>query len=201
MISSLQGTLIRKSPMEITVDVNGVGYGLSIPLSTYAALGGLNTTVSLFTFLHVREDALQLYGFATEDERNLFKLLISVSGIGPKMAQGILSGIGVTDLKLHIADGNLGALTTIPGVGRKLGERLIVELREKISKLEPGTSTAATPADKLSLIRGEALLALTSLGYQRMIAEKSVRAALQEADGREVSLEELIKTALKHTSK
>lgn len=201
MISFLQGTLVQKSPTEITVNVHGVGYGLSIPLSTYTALGSLNTAVSLFTFLHVREDALQLYGFATEDERNLFRLLISVSGIGPRMAQGILSGIGVADLKLHIADGNLGALTSIPGVGRKLGERLIVELREKISRLELPASFPSAGADRFSLLRGEALLALTSLGYQRAVAEKSVRAALQETDGRDISLEELIKAALKHTSK
>ena len=132
MISALRGTLISKSPTEVIIDVHGVGYGISIPLSTYERLGETNAQTTLLTYLHVREDIMQLYGFFTEEERSLFRLLISVSGIGPKMAQGILSGIPAGDLKNHITSGNIGALTTIPGVGRKLGERLVVELRDKI---------------------------------------------------------------------
>jgi len=201
MIASLRGMLMHKSPTEIILDVQGVGYGVSIPLSTFEALGNLNTTVTLLTYLHVREDALQLYGFATELERNIFRLLISVSGIGPKMAQGILSGIGVSELRNHIAQGNLGALTTIPGVGRKLGERLIVELRDKISKLEAGALAPVGAADAQTRIRSEAMLALTSLGYARPTAEKALLAALQEANGKDISLEALIKSSLRHAAK
>ena len=201
MITSLQGTLTFKSPTEIVVDVQGVGYGVSIPLSTFEALGDLRTTVFLFTYLHVREDVLQLYGFASEVERNLFKLLISVTGIGPKMAQGILSGIAVPDIKSYIAQSNLGALTTIPGVGRKLAERLVVELRDKIGKLETGTALPTSATDAQARIRSEALLALTSLGYNRTAAEKALRAAIQEMDGKDISIEALIKSALRHAGK
>ncbi len=201
MISSLHGTLVHKAPTEVVIDVQGVGYSVSIPLSTFETLGNVMGTVTLLTHLHVREDALQLYGFSTEDERSAFKLLISVSGIGPRMAQGILSGIAVNDLKNHITGGNIGALTAIPGVGRKLGERLVVELRDKISKLETTSTMLAGSTDPQARIRSEALLALTSLGYTRPAAEKALRAALQEANGRETSIEELIKTSLRHATK
>jgi Holliday junction DNA helicase RuvA len=201
MISSLHGTLAAKSPTEVVVDVQGVGYGVSIPLSTYEVLGNLSSAVTLLTYLHVREDALQLYGFATEEERSLFKLLISVNGIGPKMAQGILSGIAVPDLKSCIASGNMGALTGIPGVGKKLAERMVVELRDKITKLDSVGPVFPGTTDSQSRIRSEALLALTSLGYNRVVAEKALRSALQETSGSEVSLEGLIKIALRHATK
>ena len=201
MIASVRGTLLVKSPTEVVLDVQGVGYGVSIPLSTYERLGELHTTVTLYTYLHVREDSLQLFGFATEEERALFKLLISVSGIGPKMAQGILSGISVQDLKSHIVVGNIGALTTIPGVGRKLGERLVVELREKIGKLDLGPPSTAAPRDEQATIRSEALLALTSLGYSRPAAEQALRSALAESNGIRLTVEQLIKSALRHAAK
>ena len=170
MISSVTGTLVSRSPTEVVLDVHGVGYSVNIPLSTYERLGETQTTVTLLTYLHVREDTMQLYGFATEEERLLFKLLISVSGIGPRMAQGILSGISVNDLRDHIAAGNIGALTTIPGVGRRTGERLVVELRDKIGKIDLGALSATTAATDQSRIRAETLLALTSLGYSRPVA-------------------------------
>jgi len=201
MIASVRGTLLVKSPTEVVLDVQGVGYGVSIPLSTYERLGELHTTVTLYTYLHVREDSLQLFGFATEEERALFKLLISVSGIGPKMAQGIISGISVQDLKSHIVVGNIGALTTIPGVGRKLGERLVVELREKIGKLDLGPPSTAAPRDEQATIRSEALLALTSLGYSRPAAEQALRSALAESNGIRLTVEQLIKSALRHAAK
>lgn len=186
--------------MEIVVQVQGVGYALSIPLSTYESLGDLHSPVSLFTYLHVREDSLQLFGFATEEERSLFKLLISVTGIGPRMGQSILSGIPVADLRAHIAGGNLAALTAVPGIGRKLAERLIVELRDKLAKLEYATTLTAGPAGDHARTRAEALLALTSLGYHRAVAEKALRAALLESDGKELALESLIKLALRHAA-
>ena len=201
MIASLSGILKIKTPTEILVDVNGVGYGVIIPLSTFEKLGDVNSPVSLFTHLHVREDALQLYGFATEEERFLFKLLISVSGIGPKLAQGILSGISVADLKSHIAKENIAAITGIPGVGRKTAERLVIELRDKIGKLGEHVPLAAMgPAEREAEMRQEALLALTSLGYNRPVAEKAIRQVLNESAGSDISLQDLIKRALRYTS-
>ncbi len=201
MIASIRGTLTFKSPTEVIVDTQGIGYSVSIPLSTYATLGSVNSSVTLLTYLHVREDLLQLYGFASEEERTIFKLLISVSGIGPKMGQTILSGITVPDLQHHIISGNIGALTTIPGVGKKLAERLIFELREKIGKV--GSSIIFPPAsnDKQSQIRSETLMALTSLGYARPVAEKALLSALKETNGKEQTVEELIKASLRHASK
>ena len=196
MYSHLKGILYRKSPTEIVVDVNGVGYTVSIPLSTYEKLGEAGSTVTILTYMHVREDILQLYGFAAEAEREIFRLLISVSGIGPKIAQGILSGIQPNELQNLIAQGNVSALTAIPGVGKKTAERLIVELRDKIVKLDPG-SVLTDPPDSAQNIRTEALMALISLGYNRASAEQSIRTALQELNGKDASIQELLKQALK----
>ena len=201
MISFLRGHLASKSPTDVVVDVHGVGYAIHIPLSTFETLGSVGSEVTVHTYLHVREDALQLYGFATEAEREMFRLLISVTGIGPKMAQGILSGMGVKDIRQHIAQGNFTALTAIPGVGRKLAERLIVELREKISSVEPGSSIVAGASEQQQHVRSEALLALTSLGYTRTAAEKALRAAILEAANADVTVEVLIKSSLRHASR
>lgn len=199
MISFLRGTLVAKAPTEATVDVNGVGYGLQIPLSTFETLGAAGSSVTLHTYLNVREDALVLFGFATEAERDMFRLLISVNGVGPKMAQGVLSGIGVRDLKDCIAQGNVAMLTTVPGIGKKTGERLIMELREKIGRLGPPARPSTGEGDEQGRIRSEALLALTSLGYTRQVAEKAIRSALQE-DGNTHTIESLIKSALRHAT-
>jgi Holliday junction DNA helicase RuvA len=194
MISHLKGTLVTKSPTEIVVDVNGVGYAVSITVSTFEKLPVTGKEIVVLTHFHVREDAQQLFGFLTEAEREMFRLLISVSGIGPKIAQGILSGATAETLRDMIALGNINSLTSLPGIGRKTAERLIVELRDKAVKLEPeitaGTKTQAG-------IRTEVLLALTSLGYNRAIAEKAIRAALQELNGKEPTLQELLKQAIK----
>lgn len=198
MIATLTGILKSKSPTEVLVDVNGVGYAVSIPLSTYSKLGTLNSPIHLFTHLHVREDAMQLFGFATESERQLFRQLISITGIGPKTAQGILSGISVSDLQDYIVSGNTAALTSVPGVGRKTAERLVIELRDKIGKLDRALETAGTSGDKNADIRNEALLALTSLGYNRITAEKAIRAALKDIDSGQLNVEDLIKKSLKH---
>jgi holliday junction DNA helicase RuvA len=199
MIASLSGILKGKSPTEVLIDVGGIGYAVSIPLSTYSTLGNLNSSVHLLTLLHVREDAMQLYGFATEAERQLFKLLISITGIGPKIAQGILSGISVSELRQHITGGNIAALTSIPGIGRKTAERLVVELRDKIGKTEAALGTAVVPGDKNAETRNEALLALLSLGYNRIAAEKAIRLALSDGDGSGLGVEDLIKKALKYS--
>lgn len=201
MIASIKGTLVLKSPTEVIIETQGVGYSVNIPLSTFAVLGNVGSTVTLLTYLHVREDVLQLFGFASDEERNIFKLLISVSGIGPRMGQTILSGITVPDLKHHIVSGNLGALTTIPGVGKKLAERLIFELRDKIGKVELSGAIPPSSSNEQSQIRSEALLALTSLGYSRPLAEKALLAALKDANGKDASVEQLIKASLRHATK
>lgn len=201
MIASIRGTLISKSPTEVIIDTQGVGYSVSIPLSTFTTLGSLNAPITLLTYLHVREDLLQLYGFATEEERNIFKLLISVSGIGPKMGQTILSGITVPDLQHHIISGNLGALTAIPGVGKKLAERLVFELRDKIGRVESSGAFPPATTDKQSQVRSETLMALTSLGYARPAAEKALLAALKETNGKELTVEDLIKASLRVITK
>ena len=195
MIARLQGTLLAKSPTEVVVDVGGVGYVVSIPLTTFERLGEVGGAVTLLTHLHVREDSMQLFGFASEEERSMFRLLLAVSGIGPKLAQTILSGIPAADLRSHIAAGNIGALTAVPGVGRKTAERLVVELKEKLSRLPWGGEQGA-PAGT-SGVREEALLALTSLGYPRTAAERAVRSALHSSPGAGDSLEALIKAALR----
>jgi Holliday junction DNA helicase RuvA len=200
MIASLTGVLKSKNPTEILIDVNGVGYSVTIPLSTFEKLGEVESKVTLLTHLHVREDAMQLFGFASPEERFCFKLLISVNGIGPKIAQGILSGITVADLKQHIAHENISALTAIPGVGRKTAERLIIELRDKIGKIDSASSGSIPSHDKDGDLRQEALLALTSLGYNRPIAEKALRQVFTETKGEKLSLQELIKRALRTTS-
>ncbi|MEK6570739.1 MAG: Holliday junction branch migration protein RuvA [Bacteroidota bacterium] len=197
MISYLHGKLVEKSPTEITVDVNGIAYAVHIPLSTFEALGEVGTDVKILTYLHFREDAMQLYGFSTPAERDLFKLLISISGIGPKMAQGILSGASVNELRNYIFHGNFAGLMSIQGVGKKTAERLVVELRDKVGKLE---YEVPLEEDKAAAMRNEALLALTSLGYARATAEKAIRTVLQESDGSELAVEELIKRALRRTN-
>lgn len=202
MISSLNGILTRKTPTEVVVTVQGVGYSVLIPVSTFEALGSQGSQAVLLTHLHVREDALVLYGFATEQERTMFRILLSVNGIGPRMAQGILSGIAVADLREHILSGNTGALTTIPGVGRKTAERLIVELREKLGRFDLAFPTPAGPADTATTNRSEAAMALVSLGYSRQVAEQALNAASAELAGGGIpSLELLLKTALRHASR
>jgi Holliday junction DNA helicase RuvA len=200
MIASLTGVLRTKNPTEVLVDVQGVGYAVTIPLSTYETLGEVGSTVTLLTHLHVREDAMQLFGFTSPEERYVFKLLITVNGIGPKIAQGILSGIAVSDLKQHIAHENISALTAIPSVGKKTAERLIIELRDKIGKVEVSAAGSTVATNEENDLRQQALLALTSLGYNRPIAEKALRQVFSETKGENLPLQDLIKRALRYTS-
>jgi Holliday junction DNA helicase RuvA len=200
MIASLKGILKYKSPTEILIDVNGIGYTVSIPLSTYEKLGDVGSSISLLTYFHVREDAMQLFGFFSDEERRLFKLLISVSGIGPKIAQSILSGMNVEELKSYLISGNVIALTAIPGVGKKTAERLILELRDKVGKAIADGEPISALGMASAMMRAEALQALTSLGYNLQIAEKSIRLVLKETEGSNISLEELVKRALRYTN-
>ncbi len=200
MIAYLKGILTKKSPTEIIVDVSGIGYSVSISLSTYERLTEINSEVFILTHHHIREDAQVLYGFSGESEREMFRMLISVSGIGPKMAQTILSGIHPNELIRTISTGALSSLTAVPGVGKKTAERLILELRDKVSKIEGSDKIIDLP-NSSSSVRAEALTALVSLGFSREKAEQSLRGVLNNAVTKNLSVEELIKNALQYTGK
>jgi Holliday junction DNA helicase RuvA len=200
MISYLRGQIVRKSPTELVIDVGGVGYAVTIPLSTFAKLEKSNGNATILTYLHVREDIMQLYGFATEQERELFRLLISISGIGPKMAQGILSGLDPQQLKDAIVGGNIPALTAVAGVGRKTAERIVMELRDRLAKDEILNPPTVATSVQLKA-RSEAIIALMSLGHSRSTAEHALNTASSGPGARDLSVEELIKLALRHTGR
>jgi Holliday junction DNA helicase RuvA len=200
MISQLKGTILKKSPTEIVIDVHGVGYLINIPVSTSEKVPGVGDETMLLTHLHVREDAMILFGFATEAEREIFHLLISISGIGPKIALAILSGISPENLREAIQAGSVEAFTSISGVGRKTAERIILELRSKFGKIEFPTSVD-TPSSHQLKLRSEAIIALMSLGYNRASAEQVIRAVLSETPDKDLSVEDMIKKALHHSSK
>jgi Holliday junction DNA helicase RuvA len=198
MISSLRGKLIQKNPTHLVMDVNGVGYAVHIPLSSYQRIGPVGSELQLLTYLHVREDILQLYGFATEGERELFQMLIAISGIGPKLAQSILSGISVEDFKQAIIDTNFDVLLTVSGIGRKTAQRLMVELKEKFGDVGEDFS-AITPSQQVdATFVEEAILALVSLGYKKTKAKVAVQKVLEQSS-ETLPVEEVIKRALRHT--
>jgi Holliday junction DNA helicase RuvA len=182
MIARLHGTLVAKGPQHVVLDVHGVGYGVSIPLSTFYRLPDEGAELSLLVHTHVREDAISLFGFLTADEKNLFERLIAVSGVGPKLALAILSGIEPPDLVQALRSGDVARLVRIPGVGRKTAERLVLELRDKLPPPEQGPTRATASA---SGAREDLLAALTHLGYSRPEAERAlVRAQEDQPDGR-----------------
>ena len=195
MISFLRGTLVEKTPAGILLDVNGVGYAVSIPLSTYDALPATGGTLQILTHLHVREDAWQLFGFATPAEKTAFLLLLDVNGVGPKVALATLSGISIPDLHAAVADGNAKRLGAISGIGKKTAERIIVELRDKIHPLLAHAAPRGGAAQKPNPVLSDTLLALTSLGYPQESARKFLQAALDSgADPH--NTEALLKAAL-----
>jgi Holliday junction DNA helicase RuvA len=199
MIERICGTLAEKQPTHVLVDCGGVGYGLSISLSTFQGLPDAGSEVTLLTYLHVREDIMRLYGFLTPAERALFILLISVSKIGPKTAQAMLSGISVERFIHAVQTDNTGLLTRIPGIGKQGAERIVVELKGKIQKLDQAGALRPEDKGKVSAFTRnaeQAVLALESLGYKRSFAEKAVGKVIEEK-GAELPVEELIKTALK----
>ena len=198
MYSFLSGVLAEKSPTSITVDVGGIGFQLLIPLSTPQKLPSLGDKVKLLTHHVVREDAQLLFGFASEEERSLFRLLLGVSGIGPKMAITVLSGLGIGELKRAIVDGSVAALTAISGIGRKTAERLIVELREKVvieGRTEEGKSTAAL--SKHEALVQDSVRALVSLGYTKQSAKDAIEKVLASRGQERLSPESLIRESLK----
>lgn len=189
MIGFVRGRLIAKTPPQLLIDVNGVGYEIEAPMSTFYALGAIGDEIRLLTHLVVREDAHVLYGFGAEDERRLFRNLIKVSGVGPKMALGILSGSSVEAFTLCVQSQDVKALTRIPGIGRKTAERLLIEMRDRLdtiaatSFLPEGVGSSGTEA--------EAFSALVALGYKPAEATRMLKVA-----GPADSTEDLIRRAL-----
>ncbi len=199
MIAQLRGRLIVKEPHRIVVDVNGVGYLVSVPFSTFYRLPEVGGDVVLHTHTHVREDALQLFGFHTVEERGVFELLQGVSGIGPRLATNILSGISVDELVPALSEGNVARLRAVPGVGKKLAERLAVELREKVGTLQRGTAPPQPGPAVVDRMLDDVVSALVNLGCNRKEAVKAAEAAREEL-GPTAEFELLIKAALRNLS-
>lgn len=198
MIAYLEGRLVEKSPTQLVLDINGVGYEIKIPLSTYDKLGEDGSKAKILTYQYVREDTLQLFGFATPEEKNLFELLITITGIGPKTALGILSSISVNDFQRSIVSEDLDSLTNISGIGKKTAQRLIVELKEKISGEEFRFKKDIGFKERSELILvEEAIKALISLGFNKAQAREAVKKAKGESE-KKLKLEELIKKALRY---
>ena len=178
MIAHLRGSLQSKSPRSLILDVNGVGYEVTVPLTTFYELPALGSTVSFHIHTHVRENALQLYGFRTPQEKEVFIRLMGVNGIGPRLAINILSGISAGELVATVRQEDVARLTVIPGVGRKTAERIIVELRDKLAGLDiTGESDLAAPQQTSTAILDDALSALLNLGYKRAMAQRAIEQA------------------------
>lgn len=198
MITFLQGKLVDVLPTQVAIDVNGVGYEVLIPLSSFDKLPGVGHEVRLLTHLAVREDAHVLYGFMTAAERDLFRLLINtVSGIGPKIALNVLSGMNVTAFRGAVANSDVKSLSQISGVGKKTAERIVVELKDKVGQAgawEAASAARALSADEQKV--NDAVLALMALGFKQIEAHDAVRAAVDKL-GAAVGVEDLVRSALK----
>ena len=195
MISYLRGKIAYKAPMQAVIDVNGVGYGMSISLVTYDQLPVLGEEVLLFTHMHVREDRMELFAFADEGEREVFEMLIGVSGIGPSLALTILSGMTLRDLQEAIVHERVSELTGIKGIGKRTAERLVLDLRDKVS-LSADVSEDKRQDETGSDISEEAAMALMALGMTSSEARQTVRKAI-ERNGSDLTVQQLIKLALK----
>ncbi len=197
MITFLNGRLVEKQPTRIVLDVSGVGYEVFIPLSSYDRLPALEATCRVLVYDCIRDDDHLLFGFMTEPERQLFMMLISVSGIGPKIAMSALSGMTVRELKAAIVEGDVKRLSSVNGVGKKTAERMVVELRDRISKGEAIEAVSGSPSLDPADTRGrDAILALTALGYQPNTARERVVAVMKQPGASALTVETLVKKAL-----
>jgi holliday junction DNA helicase RuvA len=178
MIGFLRGRVIDKQPNRLIVDVQGVGYEVHVPLSTFYEAGDAGADIALRVHTHVREEAIQLYGFLTALEQQVFERLIGISGIGPRLAIAVLSGIDPRDLVGAVQRGDVARLTAIPGIGKKTAERIVLELKDRLKQLDVGAATGAVVAAPADRLRDDLVSALVNLGYHRPQAEKSVESAL-----------------------
>jgi Holliday junction DNA helicase RuvA len=200
VIAHLRGSILEKHPNRIVIDVNGVGYDVFVPLSSFYGLGDPGTAIALRIHTHVREDALVLYGFATLLEQELFERLIGVSGIGPKVALAVLSGIEPQEFIRAIERGDLARLTAIPGVGKKTSERIVLELKDRLPRVEAPAAVAGVP--DAPAIRDDVVSALVNLGYHRPLAERAADAAITiSGSASDASFERVLKQALREVAK
>jgi Holliday junction DNA helicase RuvA len=195
MIAQIRGHLIEKSPASVIVEASGIGYQLFISLTTFYDLPQSLQSVVLHTHTHVREDLLQLYGFSTLLEKELFQILIGVSGIGPKLAINILSGISPPELVRSLGSGDMARLVSIPGVGRKTAERMVLDLQEKAQKIQSRGVYPQTVRPSADGIAEDVVSALVNLGYKRNQAEKAVESVFQQTP--EITLEKALKESLR----
>jgi holliday junction DNA helicase RuvA len=198
VIAHLRGTVLEKHPNRVVIDVSGVGYDVAVPLSTFYGLADAGREASLRVHTHVREDTIALFGFATALELELFERLIGISGIGPKVALAVLSGIEPAELVGAVERGDLARLTAIPGVGKKTAERIVLELKDRLPKM--AISAVANVVTEGSVLRDDLLSALINLGYHRPLAEKAVDAALKSA-GHDAGFERTLKHALRELAR
>jgi Holliday junction DNA helicase RuvA len=203
MIAYLKGKLLEKEANTVIIETGGVGYEATIPLSTFYELGEAGEDIELRVYTYVREDALQLFGFRTLRERSLFLKLITVSGIGPKLAITMLSGMSADEIIVAVRTDNLARLTSIPGVGKKTAERLVIELRDKLNEISSSSveerAAASNAPASVDAVYDDALSALINLGYQRAAAEKALKQAIQ--DGTEMSVQKLLRKSLQLLAK
>jgi Holliday junction DNA helicase RuvA len=199
VIAFLRGRILEKHPNRVVVDVAGVGYDVAVPLSTFYGLAEAGGEAALRVHTHVREDAIALFGFSTVLEQQLFERLLGISGIGPKVALAVLSGMEPPDLVRAIEQGDVARLTTIPGVGKKTSERIVLEMKDRVPRAEPSPAAGAA-GDEPASLRDDLVSALVNLGYHRPLAEKSVDTALKALGPRE-GFERTLKQALRELAR
>lgn len=199
MIAYLSGKLLEKNASTAVVDVGGVGYDVAIPLTTFYELGEIGSDISLRVYTHVREDVIQLYGFNTVRERDLFLRLISVQGIGPRLGITMLSGMSADEIVGAIRTNNVPRIKSIPGVGQKTAERIVIELRDKVAELSTASADIIESAIPADAVLNDALSALVNLGYQKSVAEKTLNQAMQE--GAEMTVQKLLRRSLQLLAK
>lgn len=199
MIAFLRGRLLEKHPSRVIVDVEGVGYEVHVPLSTFFDMVEPGSEISLRVYTHVREDTLALFGFASALEQQIFERLISISGIGPKLALAVLSGIEPAHFVTAVERGDVARLTAIPGIGKKTAERIGLELKDRLPALAAPVTAGDQPAETARDLRHDLLSALLNLGYHRPLAEKAVDAALKSTTDR--TFERLLKQSLREIAK
>lgn len=196
MIAHLRGRLLSKTPNQVIVDCNGVGYDVTISVATFSELPAENSEAALFIHTHVREDQLALFGFATTQEKRLFEKLLTISGIGPKLAITVLSGISPERLVTAIRGGDHATLTKIPGIGKKTAERVVLELKDKLDDLAIPDLASATGGAHHGPVADDALSALVNLGYPRPIAQKAIETAIKKNSSVGGDFESLFRAAM-----
>ena len=199
MIAFLRGRVLEKHPSRVIVDVGGVGYDVAVPLSTFYAIGEDGAEVSLRVHTHVREDQLALFGFATALEQTVFERLIAISGIGPKLALAVLSGIEPNEFVVALQRGDTVRLTRIPGVGKKTAERIVLELRDRLPKAMAAMATGAAPLPAADELRDDLTSTLINLGYQRQAIDKTLERLLRERAN--ADFQDTLRAALKELSR